>query len=940
MSITFHHLGDVIEESLSPQAPLIPPERLKVIRRNGKIAGFDRVKISVALTKAFLSVEGGVATASARIRQTVEVLTEQVCAALLRNKTAGQTFHIEDIQDQVELALMRAGEQRVAHAYVVYREKRAELRAQTKENDGHAKVFFNVVHETGVVHSFEIVKLKTIIEEACNGVEHVSVERTLDVCLNTLFDGMKERDIGEAIIMGARQLVELEPNYKWVVARLLLDKLRGEVLTFLNKTKTGAHAKDMQDVYENSFAKYIHEAFLAGLLDERLRRGFSLDVLASALVAKRDLKFGYLGLQTLYDRYFLRVDAFRIELPQFFFMRVAMGLAIGEIEREKRAIEFYDLLSTFRFVNSTPTLFNSGTLKPQLSSCYLTTIPDDLDGIFNSIKENALLSKFSGGLGNDWTRVRALGARIRGTNGESQGVIPFMKVVNDTAVAVNQGGKRKGAVCAYLECWHQDIQEFIELRKNTGDDRRRTHDMNTAVWIPDLFMKRVEQDAQWTLFSPDETGELHDLYGEEFEARYEFYEELARMGKLRHHRVVLAVVLWRKILGMLYETGHPWITFKDTCNLRSPQKHDGVVHSSNLCTEITLNTSDEEIAVCNLGSINLPLHMEKGVLSDAKIRKTVMTAIRILDNVIDLNYYAVNKARNFNVKHRPVGIGVMGFQDALYEMRVSYQSDKAIQFADRCMETISYCAIDASSRLARERGSYSTFKGSLWSKGILPIHSLQYLAKIRGDTLEVNVDSTLGWDALAKRVKRDGMRNSNVMAIAPTATLAGICGVSQSIEPTYQNLYVRSNLSGEFTMANSYLVKDLRSNGLWDEVMVNDLKYFNGSIQDIDRIPQTLKDLYLTAFEIDQVFLVEAAARRQKWIDQSQSLNIYARRPSGKMLSEIYKLAWRRGLKTTYYLRSLGATHVEKSTLERTDGKLNAVVSTCFVSDNECEACQ
>jgi ribonucleoside-diphosphate reductase alpha chain len=650
-------------------------------------------------------------------------------------------------------------------------------------------------------------------------------------------------------------------------------------------------------------------------------------------------------------------------------MRVAMGLAAQEDDINARAVEFYDLLSSFDYMSYTPTLFNAGTRRPQLSSCFLTTVPDDLESIYGSIRDNAMLSKWAGGLGNDWTPVRALGSYIKGTNGKSQGVVPFLKVVNDTAVAVNQGGKRKGAVCSYLETWHLDIEEFLELRKNTGDDRRRTHDMNTANWIPDLFMKRVSEDAEWTLFSPNEVPDLHDLYGRAFEKRYEEYEEKTRIGELKLFKRIKAAELWRKMLSMLFETGHPWLTFKDSCNVRSPQRHIGVVHSSNLCTEITLNTSKEEIAVCNLGSINLVQHVVDGGLDKKKLKKTVRTAVRMLDNVIDINYYSVPQARTSNMRHRPIGLGIMGFQDALYKLRIPYGSDAAVEFADRSMEAISYYAIDASSRLAAVRGSYATFSGSLWSRGIMPVDSLKLLKHERGEQyLDANFDTTMKWGKLRNRVQARGMRNSNVLAIAPTATIANITGVSQSIEPTYQNLYVKSNLSGEFTVVNPYMVRDLKQLGLWDTVMVNDLKYYDGSLSAIDRVPDELKRLYATAFEVEPRWLVDAASRRQKWIDQAQSLNLYMAGASGKKLDITYRMAWLRGLKTTYYLRSLSATSTEKSTVDR--GNLNAVAAwqdlapasaptaaasdvasitsaapadvplACSIDDPDCEACQ
>jgi ribonucleoside-diphosphate reductase alpha chain len=710
---------------------------------------------------------------------------------------------------------------------------------------------------------------------------------------------------------------------------LLLHTIRKEILG-----EEVLHA-DMHSRYADYFPGYIKKGVQAELLDEKLLQ-YDLARLGAALKADRDLQFDYLGLQTLYDRYFLHVDDVRIELPQAFYMRVAMGLALGEIDREARAIEFYEVLSTFDFMSSTPTLFNSGTHRSQLSSCYLTTVADDLDGIYEALKENALLSKFAGGLGNDWTNVRALGSHIKGTNGKSQGVVPFLKVVNDTAVAVNQGGKRKGAVCAYLESWHLDIEEFLELRKNTGDDRRRTHDMNTANWIPDLFMKRVMEGGEWTLFSPSTCPDLHDKFGKAFEEAYTRYEAKTASGEIKLFKKTPARDLWRKMLSMLFETGHPWITFKDACNVRSPQQHVGVVHSSNLCTEITLNTGPTEIAVCNLGSVNLVHHLKDGQIDHVKLKRTVATAMRMLDNVIDINYYAVKKARDSNLRHRPVGLGLMGFQDALHELRVPYASDAAVEFADRSMEAVCYHAYWASTELAAERGRYSSYRGSLWDRGILPIDSLDLLAEQRGGYVDVDRSATLDWDALRQRIQQHGMRNSNCVAIAPTATISNIIGVSASIEPNFGNLSVKSNLSGEFTVINEYLVRDLKKLGLWDDVMVMDLKHFDGSLRRIDRVPEEMKALYATAFEVETQWLVEAAARRQKWIDQAQSLNIYMAGASGKKLDETYKLAWTRGLKTTYYLRTIGATHAEKSTVKA--GKLNSVTSGSTSGDIEAAA--
>ena len=913
----------------------------RVIRRNGVATHFDASKIAVAIMKAFLATEGGTGAASARVREIVEGLTAQVVSALTRRMPGGGTVHIEDVQDQVELSLMRGGHHEVARRYVLYREERARARAtdQALAADTPETPVIHVRFADGQRRPLDRARLSTVIEESCMGLAEVDPGRVLKETLKSLFDGVAERDVMQSAILSARAMIETEPNYSYVTSRLLLDALRHEVLGH-----NATHAQ-MSTHYPDYFARFIHGAIEAELLDPRLG-GFDLARLGKALVADRDLSFTYLGLQTLYDRYFLHSNDRRIELPQAFWMRVAMGLSVAEVDREARAIEFYHVLSTFDFVSSTPTLFNSGALRSQLSSCYLTTVADDLDGIYSAIKDNALLSKYAGGLGNDWSRVRALGSHIKGTNGKSQGVIPFLKVANDTAVAVNQGGRRKGAVCAYLETWHLDIEEFLELRKNTGDDRRRTHDMNTANWIPDLFMQRVRENREWTLFSPSDVPELHDLYGKAFVEAYERCEANADSGVLRLFRRVKAVDLWRKILSMLFETGHPWLTFKDPCNLRSPQQHKGVVHSSNLCTEITLNTSAEEIAVCNLGSVNLAAHVDpENGLDFAKLGRTVRTAMRMLDNVIDINYYSVPQARASNLRHRPVGLGLMGFQDALYKLRLPYGSDEAMTFADRSMEAVSFHAILASSELAKERGTYASYQGSLWSQGILPIDSIAFVEEARGGLLSMDRGVELDWTPVREAVAQHGMRNSNCLAIAPTATISNIAGVAQSIEPTYQNLFVKSNLSGEFTVLNEHLVRDLKERGLWDPVMVNDLKYYNGRVRGIERLPDDLKALYATAFEIEPRWLIEAASRRQKWIDQAQSLNLYMAEPSGRKLADMYMLAWEKGLKTTYYLRTLGATSVEKSTLN--DGALNAVrgsvpeaPTACAINDPQCEACQ
>jgi len=935
----------------APQLQATAPGQLRVIKRNGTVVGYDDSKIALAISKAFLALEGSAAASSSRIHETVAQLTTMVSSTFKRRMPTGGMVHIEEIQDQVELALMRSGEQKIARAYVLYRDERSRAREVLSPSSVKHHPTLHVLKADGSRELLDLGRLEALVSNACEGLSGVESSAIVEDTLRNLYDGAREADINNVLVMCARVMIEQEPNYTYVTARLLMDHLRAEGLSFMGIAESATQA-EMTQYYPQALPVYIQRGIELELLDPALA-DYDMARLGAALKPERDFQFTYLGLQTLYDRYFLHSNDIRFELPQIFFMRVAMGLALREPgDREAQAIAFYDLMSSFDYMSSTPTLFNAGTLRPQLSSCYLTTVPDDLHGIYGAIQDNAMLSKWAGGLGNDWTPVRALGAYIKGTNGKSQGVVPFLKVANDTAVAVNQGGKRKGAVCAYLETWHLDIEEFVELRKNTGDDRRRTHDMNTANWVPDLFMKRVFDNGTWTLFSPSDVPDLHDLYGKAFEQRYSEYEQMCDNGQMRLYKRIQAQDLWRKMLSMLFETGHPWITFKDVCNLRSPQQHVGVVHSSNLCTEITLNTSKDEIAVCNLGSVNLVNHIGADGLDQAKLRRTVRTAVRMLDNVIDINYYAVEAARTSNLRHRPVGLGIMGFQDALYVQKIAYASNDAVTFADRSMEAISYYAIEASCELAAERGRYSSFEGSLWSRGILPIDSLWAIAEHRGaQYVEVDFSQTLDWATLREQVKTVGMRNSNVMAIAPTATISNICGVSQSIEPTYQNLYVKSNLSGEFTVVNPYLVHELKARGLWDAVMVNDLKYYEGSVQKLDRIPADMKAIYATAFEIEPRWLVDAGSRRQKWIDQAQSLNLYLAEASGKKLDITYRMAWYRGLKTTYYLRAIGATASEKSTVS--DGALNAVKAqieemveaapiplACSIDNPDCEACQ
>jgi ribonucleoside-diphosphate reductase alpha chain len=895
------------------------PRNLRLLRRDGSVVRFNPMKIASSVEEAFrtsLRISG---PTPLEIIESVNLLTNKVVSEIARLSKEGRALDIDLIADEIERQLMVAGFYAVAKDLIIARAMRPPVRPEVEVAPAEVAAepkrkgrIFPVQLPDGQAGEISESELQECVSFACRGFEGlVSSEEILQGSIANFYHGMKAREVDLSNIMSARAKVEREPAYSYVAARLLLD------LTYREVLDKSARDKGLAKAHQRAFAAYIQRGIDLGRLDPRLL-DFDLDKLAKALDTSRDLQFTYLGLQTLYDRYFIHEEGQRLETPQFFWMRVAMGLCLAEgKQKNERAIEFYDVMSRFLYTPGTPTLFNAGTVHPQCSSCYLLTVSDDLGHIFKTVADNAKLSKWAGGIGDDWTNVRATGSRIKGTNGLSQGVIPFLKVANDTAVAVNQGGKRKGAVCAYLEIWHLDIEDFLELRKNTGDERRRTHDMNTANWIPDLFFKRVEQGGKWTLFSPSDVPDLHHLYGVDFEKRYVEYEKMAKEGKIKLYKEIEAEQLWRKMLGMLYETGHPWITFKDPSNIRSPQDHAGVVHSSNLCTEILLNTSEEETAVCNLGSINLAVHTTEQGIDEKLLGHTVRTAIRMLDNVIDINFYPTPEAENANKRHRPVGLGIMGFQDALYKQRISYASHEAVEFADVSMEMVSYYAILASSELAAERGTYESYKGSKWDRGILPIDSIALLARERGEEyLEMDTESRMHWEVVRQKVKTHGMRNSNTMAIAPTATISNITGVTQSIEPAYKHLYVKSNLSGEFTIPNTFLVDDLKAAGFWDSEMLDDLKYFDGSLLEIERIPDPIKKLYLTAFEIEPEWLIECASRRQKWIDMGQSLNLYLAEPSGKKLRAMYLLAWRKGLKTTYYLRSLGATQIEKSTTD------------------------
>lgn len=891
------------------------PQNLKVMRQDGTRARFNPMKVAEAIEQAFRESEKSEGPSSQIIIDAVNLLTQKVVSRAVHLHNEGVSLTTDRIQDELENQLMREGFFPIAKTMILKRAgtekpKTALQPKEEEEHDPHAKTY-TFVKTDGKKGSISEKQLKKRLDFACRGLEsQVSPTDLYDLCIMNFYEGIKESEIDLAIIMSARANIEKDPAYSKVASRLLLDVLYRETLG------VSASETKLKTKHTNYFQEYIAHGIEIERLDPKLA-DFDLEKLASTMKLERDDQFYLLGLQTLYDRYFIHENERRLETPQIFWMRVAMGLCLREgSEKNERAIEFYNILSQFHYSSATPTLFNSGTCNPQLSSCYLSTVMDDLEHIFKTVSDDAKLSKWAGGLGNDWTNVRATGARIKGTNGKSQGVIPFLKVANDTAVAVNQGGKRKGALCCYLETWHLDVEDFLELRKNTGDERRRTHDMHTANWIPDLFMKRVQQNGPWTLFNPSDVPDLHDLYGAAFEKRYCEYEKMVDEGKIKLFKRVEALTLWRKMLSMLFETGHPWITFKDPSNIRSTQDHKGVVHSSNLCTEILLNTSKDETAVCNLGSINLPAHTTEKGLDKEKLAQTIQTAIRMLDNVIDINFYPIEEAKNANMRHRPIGLGVMGFQDALYIQNISYASHEAIEFADESMEFISYHAILASSKLAKERGTYESYKGSKWDRGLLPIDTIALLEKERGMELEMDKSSKMDWTPVRDSIKQHGMRNSNTMAIAPTATISNIQGVTQSIEPMYRHLFVKSNLSGEFTLPNFYLVERLKKLGLWDEQMIDDLKYFDGVLGEIDRIPDEVKQIFPTAFEIDPEWIIECGSRRQKWIDMGQSLNLYLAEPSGKKIHQMYMLSWNKGLKTQYYMRTLAATQIEKSTTD------------------------
>jgi ribonucleoside-diphosphate reductase alpha chain len=961
-----------MSQPATPHTASSPQESVQIRKRDGRIVTFDPMLIGKAIAAAYRAELSLPADRS--LDETENQTITRITSDLISEVTFEASHHqgivdVERVQDLVETQLMQAGEYRIAKRYIVYRENRSRARQLQQDSDTQTLSKLNVKQSDGTGTPLNTHDLKRVLYQACHGLEACSAaDLFADLC-TSLYDNISQTELEQAMVMVARQRIEREPAYNQVATRLVLNIIYRQALGITQDFDEPlplfdqASENESVDSFTQSYRDGFKQCITDGIADKRIDPSlaeFDLGKICDAIEPSRDLDFQYLGVQTIYDRYLLHINGRRIETPQYFWMRVAMGLALNEDDREARAIEFYQLLSTFRFVSATPTLFNSGTCHPQLSSCYLTCVDDDLHHIFKCIQDNAMLSKWAGGLGNDWTRVRATGAHINTTNGKSLGVIPFLKVANDAALAVNQGGKRKGAVCAYLETWHLDIEEFLDLRKNTGDDRRRTHDMHTANWIPDLFMQRVMEDGPWTLFSPNEVPDLHDLYGTAFAKRYAEYEAKADRGEMQQFRRIDATTLWRKMLSMVFETGHPWLTFKDPSNLRSPQDHVGVVHNSNLCTEILLNTSNDETAVCNLGSINLKQHVTADGIARDKLAATIKTAIRMLDNVIDINYYPTTEAANANKRHRPIGLGMMGFQDALFIQRIPYSSQKAVDFADELGELISYHAILASSELAAQRGCHASYRGSKWDRGILPIDTIALLRDARNGDLEMDTTQKLDWQPVRDALAMHGMRNSNTMAIAPTATIANIAGCYQSIEPAYRNLFAKSNLSGDFTIINEYLVADLKRHDLWDDQMIDDLKYHDGELELIERVPAELKKLYQTAFEVEPYFMIHATSRRQKWIDMGISFNLYLAKPSGKTLSDMYLNCWKLGLKTTYYLRSQAATQIEKSSVDvnrhgiqpkwmksksassdiLSGATPTATPKACSILDPDCEACQ
>ena len=896
----------------------------KITKRTGVLADFDLSKIKIAITKAIKSVNE---TDKWSVDDLASVVLEKVRINFVEPE---KVLSVEDVQNLVEETLMEAGAYDVAKSYILYRAEHEKLREeqQSKIQAEISQHTFEIMGFDGASISFSEDSIENKLLKMSADLEHLDLYLVLSEVKKNLYEGITELELKKSLINATTALIERHYNYSYLAARLLWDQLAEEIL--------GADYNE--GTYQTKFVSYIKEGIKYELLNPELAN-FDLAKISAALKPERDNSFQYLGAQTVFDRYLLKTPTkprHVFELPQWMWMRIAMGLALKEDKREDRTIEFYNVMSQFLLVPSTPTLFNSGTTHSQLSSCYLNTVEDSLLGIFKSFSDVAMLSKWSGGVGTDWTSVRSMGAKIKGTNGDSQGIIPFIKIFNDIAVAVNQGGKRRGALAAYLEVWHSDIEEFLELKKNTGDERRRAHDIHPAAWIPDLFMKRVLADESWTLFSPDEVPELHELYGKAFEAKYAEYEK----ANVQSARVISAKDLWKKILTMLYETGHPWITFKDPCNLRSPQDHVGVVHNSNLCTEITLNNDKDEVAVCNLASLNLSKMISGADLDSKLIEQTLKTGMRMLDNVVDINFYTIPETEVSNNRHRPVGLGLMGYHDALYQLDIDFASEANLAFADRSMELISYYAYSASSDLALERGSYETYPGSKWSRGLLPIDTLKLLEEERGVPLSINTNHTLDWDALRTKIKEQGMRNSNCLAIAPTATISNITGVVPCVEPIFKNIYSKENMSGSFLVINKYLVDDLLAAGLWNKPMIDLIKYHNGSVSNINSIPEKIKNKYKETFEIEPAYVVKAAAYRGKWIDQSASTNIFVSTSSGKVLSYLYMDAWKTGITTTYYLRTLAASQISKTIEMPVEAEVKIEPKACLIDNPDCEACQ
>ena len=937
-------------------------DELLVVKRSGEIVEFDPDRIKNAIEAAINAGDEGFDLSS--VPEIVDGVHQE-----LSDRFTEFYPNVENIQDIVEKHLIRSDMFTVARRYIIYRAERSREREKLKENISKKAELgkLKITKSDGKTVLFNPQKIRETISRVCSKYpDTTSVDSIAKELNRNIFDGASTSDLERALLLASTAFIERDPDYSKVSAGFFMQRLYKESMG------VSVNEHTLEDEYRKTFISGIALGVENKYLDEKLL-DFDLEKLSLAIDIERDSLFEFLGIQTLYERYLQKHEEKRFELPQAFWMRVAMGLAFNENNKEARAIEFYNVLSKMQFVSSTPTLFHSGTPHPQLSSCYLTTVSDDLSHIFKCIGDNAQLSKWSGGLGNDWSNIRGTGSHIKSTNVESQGVVPFLKIANDVTVAINRSGKRRGATCAYLETWHLDIEDFLDLRRNTGDDRRRTHDMNTSNWIPDLFMKRVETDDDWTLFSPEEVGDLHDSFGKKFEDLYTNYEKMTNTGEIKKFKKIPAKELWRKMLTRLFETGHPWITFKDPCNVRSPQDHVGVVHSSNLCTEITLNTSAEETAVCNLGSVNLSKHVtEDGKLDRGLLEETINIAMRMLDNVVDLNFYPTIEAKNSNMKHRPIGLGIMGLQDALFKLDLPFDSQKALNFSDQLMEQISYHAISASSDLAKERGAYESFEGSKWDRGIFPLDSLSLLEEERGQNIDVNKITSLDWEGLKSKVKENGMRNSNTMAIAPTATISNIAGCYPCIEPIYKNIYVKANMSGEFTVVNNYLINDLKALNLWSKDMLDKIKYFDGNLDHIEELPEDIKNKYKEAFSIDPVVLLKHTSVRGKWIDQSQSHNVFMQGVSGKKLSEIYTAAWKFGLKTTYYLRTLAASQIEKSTLDankfgytqkreykkveegaaveeqqsaineatNSEAPGSEVASACSIMDPDCEACQ